>query len=259
MGAERMTFKSSAVRLVRRTMRSPYADAQRTLIVHCSHHKAGSVWFNRVLRVVARTYGIRAFLGEQRDLPRDAELFVQNHGRIDRATLPAFRGSHLIRDPRDVVVSGYFYHCKTTETWAHIPNERYGGRSYQDHLLSLDKDAGLLAEIERCATSDMREMVNWNYQDDRFLEMRYEALIADERTGFRRLFEHYGFKPVAVNRCIDIALSFNIERARATTKHVRSGVPGEWRNHFGASHKEAFKRLFGDAALRLGYETNSDW
>ena len=217
------------------------------------------MWFSRVLQAVCRTYGLRGFFGEQENLPRNVELFMQGHSRIDRAALPPFRGSHMIRDPRDLVVSGYFYHCKTKEPWVHVPREQYGGWTHQQHLLSLDKSAGLLAEIERCAGHDLRHMAHWDYSDDRFLELRYETVIADEETAFRRLFEHYGFKPAAVDRCVELALGFSIKRTRATTKHIRSGRPGEWRDHFGPAHEEAFKRLTDDAALRLGYESDPNW
>ncbi len=242
-------------------VQSPYADkaAPHPLIVHCCHHKVGTVWFKRVFRAVSDAYGLFAFFGEQQHLPRSAELFLQDHSRIDRVTLPDFRGSHLIRDPRDVVVSAYFYHCKTEEAWVRRPDEKYGGRSYQQYLLSLNREDGLLAEIDRCARTCLRDMTNWDYGDARFLELHYETLIEDEENVFRRLFEHYGFKPSAVERCVDIALGFSIEKTRATSRHIRSGRPGEWRTYFGPHHREIFKRLTDDAALRLRYETDPNW
>jgi hypothetical protein len=256
-----MGFVSNVLDRGRRAVHLPYSgrDVPDHLIVHCCHHKVGTVWFSRVFRAVAQAYGLSAFFGQQQDLPRAAKLFLQDHSRIDRASLPAFRGSHLIRDPRDVVVSAYFYHCKTDESWVHRPQDKYGGRSYQEHLLSLNREDGLLAEIERGARSDVRDMTNWDYHDDRFLELRYEDLIEDQELGFRQLFEHYGFRPAAVERCVDIALGFSLEKQRATSKHIRSGRPGEWQTHFGPSHREAFKRLTDDAALRIGYETDPNW
>ena len=40
----------------------------------------------------------------------------------------------MIRDPRDCVVSGYFYHLWTNEAWAHQPQDLFNGLSYQQHL-----------------------------------------------------------------------------------------------------------------------------
>ena len=75
----------------------------------------------------------------------------------------AYRASHLIRDPRDVVVSGYHYHRRTDETWVHEPSDRYGGLSYQAFLLGVDEHDGLMAEIDRCARSSVAEMDAWSY------------------------------------------------------------------------------------------------
>lgn len=256
-----MTILAEARRARRRHRRSPFpvSAEERPLIVHCCHHKVGTFWFRNVLSAIADHYGLRVFSGEQSALRPPVDIFFQDHSRIDREALGDARGSHMIRDPRDVVVSAYFYHLRTDESWALRPRPEYGGRSYQQHLRSLDREAGIAAEIERSAPSVIRDMVAWDYEGNGFLELRYESLLADEEAGFRRLFGHYGFAPQAVERCLRIARRYGLRRMRRRSAHVRSGRPGEWRSHFSAEHKALFKRLTSDAALRLGYETQSSW
>jgi len=229
------------------------------LIVHCCHHKVGTLWFRNVLSAVAADCGLRMFSGEQADLPRFADVFLQDHSRIDRTSLGDVRGSHMIRDPRDVVISAYFYHLRTREPWVLRPRTEYSGRSYQQHLRALDREAGIAAEIERCASTVVRDMVEWDRDGNGFLELRYESLLSDEEAGFRRIFGHYGFTAEAIERSVRIALGFSLRRMKSRSNHVRSGEPGEWRRHFSEEHKARFKRSTADAAKRLGYEMHSDW
>jgi hypothetical protein len=39
----------------------------------------------------------------------------------------------------------------------------------------------------------------------------------------------------------------------------RKGMIGDWRNHFTAEHKAAFKRQAGELLLELGYEDDLSW
>jgi len=201
---------------------------------------------------------LRIHFGSQSTL-QGSDIFFEDHSRIDADLLPHFRGSHMIRDPRDVVVSGYLYHLRTTEAWVRVPRDAYGGLSYQEHLLRLDPHDGLMAEIERASKFGIADMVRWNYSDPRFFELRYEDLIGNEDSGFRQLFESYGFTPKAVENCVKIARRHSIERVRGTSQHIRSGRPGDWRHHFSPEHVAAFKAATGDAAMLLGYESNSMW
>ncbi len=251
---------STLRRAARRAVRSPFppGSGKSDLLVHSCHHKVGTVWFKRVLNAVAETYGLRVHSGPQSALGRQ-DIFIDDHSRVDRSTLRPYRSSHLIRDPRDVVVSAYFYHLRTTEAWALEPDDRYGGLSYQEHLKQFDTEEGLGVEIQRSAATILRDMVAWDYNDPRGLELRYEDHLADEETGFRRLFTHYGFAQDAVDAAVEIALSFSLSKVKATTTHIRSGQPNDWENHFTPALKTLFKEETGDAALKLGYADNPDW
>jgi len=237
----------------------PACEEAHPMIVHCCHHKVGTFWFQNILAAVAGGFGLHMFRGEQSELRLPVDIFFQDHSRIDRHALGDVRGSHMIRDPRDVVISAYFYHLQTSEAWALRARAEYAGRSYQQHLQALDREAGITAEIERSASTVIRDMMEWDYSGNGFLEIRYEDLLSDEDAGFCRLFSHYGFAPRAVERCIGIARRHRLSRVKRRSSHVRSGQPGEWRRHFSSEHKATFKRLTLDSAVRLGYETSSSW
>jgi hypothetical protein len=258
---------------VRRLTRTPFGAEGSAVLVHCAHHKVGTVWFQRVLSTVAGYYGLRftevpvsdGVSGPTPGPRPDVDLVVYDRANDFRPEdLPGrtSRASHLIRDPRDIVVSGYHYHLRTDEPWVHEPRERYGGLSYQTFLHGLDEHDGLLAEIERCARSTLADMGAWPYSRPGILELRYEDAVRDERETFGRLFRFYGFTDRAIERGLTIVESFSRQggpRLGEADPHVRSGEPGEWRRHFSPDHVNRFKELTGDLVVRLGYEENTDW
>jgi Sulfotransferase domain len=259
---------------VRRLTRSPFDPVRGpALLVHGAHHKVGTVWFQRVLSTVAGFYGLRfaevpAAYGSAPSAPvfgPDIDIVVfdrANDFRPEDGGAREYRGSHLIRDPRDVVVSGYHYHLRTDEAWVRVPKERFGGLSYQAFLQSVDEHDGLLAEIDRSARSSLAEMGAWSYGRPEILELRYEDAVRDEVETFTRLFRFYGLNEAAVEQAMTIVDQFSRQRgpqAGVPDRHVRSGQPGEWRRFFGDDHVARFKQLTGDLVVRLGYEEGSDW
>jgi hypothetical protein len=254
-------------RPVRRRMRSPYRDGVDASLVHVAHHRVGTVWFGKVLSLIARHF-VLSFkrIVPESDVP-NAEVLLYRHARLfDRTRLGPFRGSHLIRDPRDIVVSGYHYHLWTDEKWVHIPRPEYGGLTYQEYLRSLDREAGLATEISRTARLDFGDMGAWDYTQPEFLELKYEDFIDDEASHFARMFRHYGFNEAAVERSVDLALTCSFQRTTGRSigqvqegSHRRSGKPGQWREVFTPAHKALFRELNGDLLERLGYDSGDDW
>lgn len=78
----------------------------------------------------------------------------------------------------------------------------------------------------------------------------------------RELFEHYGFRPDAVEAACSIARKYTFERmtsSKSGPSHLRSGKSGEWRSHFTDAHRQAFKEMYPAVLVRLGYEKDVDW
>lgn len=250
----------------RLTTESPFGQDGPALIVHCCHHRSGTVWFTRVLETVARRYGLLFQSGEQRELDASTEIFLQDHSRIDRTALPPYRGSHMIRDPRDMVVSGYHYHLWTEEEWARVPREEYDGKSFQKALNDVGKKRGLILEMERFCQEDLQDMLQWEYDDPAFFELKYEDVITDEPSHFEALFDHYGFHEDAVAVGMEIAAYYSFQNVSGRSfgdvdeeSHLRSGRTSQWEDHFDDELKDRFKELAGDAVVELGYEEDNIW
>ena len=249
-------FEGSALRSIH--------DFDRPLLVHCATGKAGTIWFREILLSVTSQYGLHFQMLEKAPatLRPTTDLAFGTPARFRREDVGnrCFRGSHVIRDPRDLVVSGYHYHMVTTEEWCRRPNPRRpGGLSYQAYLRSVDEHEGLMAEIEYVARRTGAEMAAWDYDQPEFLEIRYEEAFADDVGTFERLFRWYGFNEQAIAVGLDAVEGLSLKNGGARPNHARSGVPGEWQARFSSAHVERFKQLTGDLVLRLGYEDTPDW
>jgi hypothetical protein len=84
--------------------------------------------------------------------------------------LPLFRGFHVVRDPRDVLVSAYFSHKHShpTENWPELIEHR-------KTLKRVSKAEGLLREME-FSRPFFEDMYSWNYSQENVLELRMEEL-----------------------------------------------------------------------------------
>ncbi len=247
------------------TLLNPFNGPERPSILHCCYHKVGTVWFARVLREVAAEFGMSFGTGNDYssisrfETRQDHGVFVDIGSHVKLGLLKSYVGSHMIRDPRDVVVSGYFYHLWTEEPWANLPMAEYRGMSYREYLNSLDEEQGIHAEIRRVSFW-VSHMQAWDFSNPRMFEIRYEDIRKDEDLVFRRMFSHYGFSDRAVERCSQIAQKYTFARlAEGTGSHLRSGRIGEWHERFSQAHKEAFKACYPGAVVKLGYETDDNW
>lgn len=251
-------------RVALRNLTCPFEHRHdRPLLAHFGHHKAGTVWFRRVLLETSRSYGLRFRTGTDRPVPADADIvFYAGTRSFDRALVEGrrLRGAHVVRDPRDLVVSGYEYHLVTEEAWALAPDEAYGGRSYQEHLRSLDERRGLAAEIDWLLAATAVEMQRWDYRQPDVLELRYEDVLADEQGSFEQLFRWYGFDDAAVARGLSVVERLSRRNGGARRSHpIRSSAPGEWRTRLSHEHVDALKAGVGDLLIRLGYEGDGNW
>ncbi len=262
-----LLFNSPFESIVRRNSRTLFNNHNpKKLIVHCCYHKVGTAWFIRVLRAISRCYGLKFQQCSQNDLKRNTDIFMEYMSRIDVAKLPNYVGSHMIRDPRDVVISAYFYHLWTKEEWAHIPRNSLNNQTYQEYLNSLSQEEGLLAEMEGTSKEVIEEMSQWNYNNPNFFEFKYEDIITNEPEVFSKIFQHYQFNQEAVENCIKIAGKFSFKNKSNRQEgiinqksHLRSGRIGEWQEVFNQHHKRRFKELFGDLLINLGYEADNNW
>jgi len=127
------------------------------------------------------------------------DFFLYSNADVHQLhALGPLRGFHVIRDPRDLIVSAYFSHM-----YSHPVRMWPGLAEHRSRLQSVDETAGLLLEIEYSAPV-IEDILAWNYSDPNILEVRMEDLVRSPYEGFMHIFEFLGLVQ-RTNRLIDAA------------------------------------------------------
>lgn len=203
-----------------------------------------------------------------------------------------YRGFHVVRDPRDIVISAYFSHL-----YSHVAED---GSWWLEFRKSLSKcknqEEGLLLELDLLRTF-LDNMNDWNYENPKVLETRYEVITKDPLQQFSRIFNFLGIKTpllglfnlatlyyfqrkatmlgepmpygdhlpmIMLKRILDRNSFKYRSRGRPkgkedTRSHYRKGISGDWRTHFTPSIKAEFKNRYNDLLIKLDYEQNEEW
>jgi hypothetical protein len=229
---------------------------QRPVLVGV-HHKTGTKWMRYIFRVLSATL-------KQSGAPNRVRFEVRSRFK-EEDLAQDFRGFHLIRDPRDIVLSGLHYHKKADERWLLAPQERFGGLNYQQKLNSIaDEEGQFLFELQHQGKETVfDELLAWRYDDPRFYEARYEQLVVDAKAAkFTQILMFLGFEGRLLNLGIELFLGTVLVPGTEIPKdhvHVRDGRPEQWRTAYRRWHGERFVEVMGDALIRLGYERDNSW
>ena len=142
-------------------------------LVVATHHKTGTVWMDGVFKALAGDLGARYinFRAQYEDmkglLGSPFVLFCYDLDFGEYASLldrEDVRTLHLIRDPRDVVISAMHYHKASRETWLHEPIPGYDNLTYQRALRALPtRYAQYVFEMDNSSASTLRDMAAWRY------------------------------------------------------------------------------------------------
>jgi len=241
-------------------------------LVVATHHKTGTVWMDGVFKAIAGDLGaryvnFRTQCGELKGLLGSPfVLFCYDSDLGEHAPLldrEDVRILHLIRDPRDVVISAMHYHKASRETWLHEPIPGYDNLTYQRALRSLPtRFAQYVFEMDNSSASTLRDMANWRYRRANCFEARYEDLRQDDELVYwRRIMTFLGFDSeqqlIGARRFWQNSLFGGLPRLG--NKHVRSGAIAQWRREFTPALANAFLERFPGLLQSLGYETSDGW
>ena len=244
-------------------------------LVHCGYHKCLTVYTDRCFRHVLGDR-FHNFFGK-------LDMFYAEHQRLavsgtsdyclDLAKLADYRISRFIRDPRDLVVSGYFYHQRaldpfstivspTAEQWRNagaIPRALRHGESYVQLLQRLDQEEGLIAEMEFRAPH-FRAMGEWPADDPRIRLWKYEDVLGHEVEVMDAIGAHFEWPDDDDPTSFRESLRREADRWRmrdsllAWDTHPRDPKSGQWQPLFTPKVRRRFDELFEDLPQRLGYD-----
>jgi hypothetical protein len=163
-------------------------------------------------------------------------MYMQRLPLLERL-FPDARYVHLIRDGRDTAVSFLSMPAGiVTRTWAHP--ETAGEFACQWR-----------AEVE--AARALGERVG-----SRYLETRYEELVADPERELRRICELAGLEFEA--SMLEYAGKVDVSAKPHQQSLTKAPTPGlrDWRSELSPADAEAFEEVAGDLLRELGYGAN---
>jgi hypothetical protein len=246
-------------------------------LIHCSYHKCLTVYFSKVFstlynRIFRFSRGYRHFNSLVGDFYQDFDSYkvssVNNHALDLKRLGGDFRITRFIRDPRDLVVSGYFYHKRGAEDWSNIadpkekdwevvngfiPEGMGKGQSFSSYLQSINKEKGLMAEID-FRSNHFDSMLQWPTEDPRIKVFRYEDLLGNECDVFEDIFSFYGMSWPEKKLGLLLADRFSAKKMSGSTKHIRNPKSGQWEEHFTPKVEDYFNKKYADILKRYGYE-----
>jgi hypothetical protein len=182
---------------------------------------------------------VYAVYSEEHGKPRWGDktpMYMQNLRLLERL-FPDALYVHLIRDGRDAATSFLAMpRGLVTETWMHPRTPA---------------DFACQWRTEVAAARRLGHRVG-----ARYLEVRYEQLVADAEAALRRICAFAGlkFEPVMLDYAgnVDVSAKPHQQRLKQPpTKGVR-----DWRTQMSSDDVAAFERVAGDLLRELGYETS---
>jgi hypothetical protein len=223
------------------------------------HHKAMTTYFHAVLRSLAFALNLPFEATHFQRRRPDARLLLFTQSKMDLDSLGPYRGVHVMRDPRDMIVSGYHYHKWAHEAWLHRLDDH--GESYQEKLNRLDKTSGLFQEIDHFIFSYRQLLEDWDLDDPDMLEISYEDLMGPEReVRYREIFRHLGFEAAEFQLGVDLMRLFeassrsgNKSGKIAEGSHLRSGRSRQWEAELEPAHLAYIDRELGHVLAKFGY------
>lgn len=234
-----------------------------------TYHKTGTVWIKRVMRDLAKAIDVPFHENKLRDqksaagMP-DAGIHMDDHcyfPDVDWKISPV--GFRMIRDPRDVVISGAHYHTRSEESWLHVSREDLGGKSYQQAINAYDDiQDRYLFEMNHVGGHTIRCMAQANSFVSALESVRYENLMQDaDFSQFRGLVASLGLEQREQEAAVKAFRKHSlVGDAKSTGKHGTSGGKlGRWKTAFSRKTAEIFADRYGEALVSLGYEQDNSW
>ncbi|NOD49765.1 MULTISPECIES: sulfotransferase domain-containing protein [unclassified Ruegeria] len=231
----------------------------RTKVFVGTHHKAMTTYFKAVLKLLALGLGVR-FEDISKGPPKpETRVFLSPHSRTPLSEIGPYRGIHIMRDPRDMIVSSYHYHLWTNELWAHVPDET--GKTYQEKLQAAGKTEGLFMEIRHFIYFSRENLENWDLSDPDILEVQYGDLMGPRRDEiYAEIFTFLGMTGrvhelgVRLMRLFEAGKRSKISATKPNERaHIRSGRSGQWKDELEPEHIAYIEQELGHILDKFGY------
>ena len=251
--------------------------ASKLLRIHSSFHKCLTMYYMSVMETLynnkyysrkRRYEHFESIEGLVYNRAHRYKIISTNGFAIDPDRLSSdYRITRFVRDPRDLIISGYFYHLRGAEPWfrmknptanywsainGNVPAGMPKNTSYSEYLQSLSQEDGLLAEIEfrKHQLASLRE---WQ-GNPKIKLFKYEDIIGNEVQTFKQIFDFMELSSTEKTIGSFLAKRYSSEKKLANKKHIRNASPGQWQEYFSDNITNIFNNQYGDILEKYEYQ-----
>lgn len=230
-------------------------------VFHITQWKAGSQWIREILtRCIPNKKVTPSFSGDELICRNTVYAAVYVSKEEYEGLNPPVDSKYFIvlRDPRDILVSGYYSHKFSHVVLPGIDGER-------QELQTMNQDDGMVRTMDSLVQPCVDIAVSWVKSGAKWI--RYEELLTNDLELLSEALLVDCGLPIKKETLEDAVLSCRFEKFSGGRKpgqedinsHARKGVAGDWKNQFSPRVKDVFKERFGQALKICGYEKDSDW
>ena len=239
------------------------------------HHKCATHWLDNLFRIMMQVCDRKtahySLLGNEmrsgnlkavmKRMGRTALSWINcDWDPLKPFGLEEFRAFHVVRDPRDILVSGYYSHKYSHGilNWPEMMEQRR-------LLHSLSEQEGMMSELDfYLNVRTFKAMEDWDVSDPRILTIKFEDLIQNPRHVLTECFHNFlGLENEGIS--LDWIESHVAEdpfknrsggRERGQEDvfhHYRKGIVGDWKNHLTPCILERLELEWGCLLDKYGY------
>jgi hypothetical protein len=253
-----------------------------------SYHKTGTSLFLGVMSKISQVLDLRFanLYGPVRRIPTQPDFVLLPHSLLFGPLNQPCRGIRLVRDPRDIWVSGYLYHRHSREPWCRNSNldptspillpkvdyamlhwpeaakaaylERLGGKSYQQNLLDRSQPDGLEFELQGYTAATLAAMESWPLNTPDILDVKLESVMVNFDATMLVIFQHFCFTAEECQAALAVARTEDVHRmddaAVAARPQIHSRAISKWQTTLSADQIERFEARYRGLIERLGYQ-----
>ena len=186
-------------------------ENKKIVLAYFGHHKCGSKMIMSIMGRASRYMGLKQdnfhspkMWGYDENhktldmIVADKELDFVTYNNADKKFLgddSQYLGLHVIRDPRDIVISSYFSHrnSHSTDQWPELVE-------FRKVLEKLPQNEGILESLKFTANLKIDgwninlfdALMNWDYSLPNILEVKFEKIVNNPYQAFLDIFEFMG-------------------------------------------------------------------
>ncbi|OUS03488.1 hypothetical protein A9Q86_00825 [Flavobacteriales bacterium 33_180_T64] len=251
------------------------------------HHKCGTKLLGKVFLKLCLKYG-----WEYESVPgkinkkSKADVVFLLHSQVDYDNLPEeYIGIHMVRDPRDVIISGFLYHKRTTEEWCinknfqteksiqypQVPNSQMyrseqwkkdylislDGKSYQEKIKALNDEDAIFFEMNHYGKWTIKDMLEWDFEKTNCLELKFEDMMSNYEEKMMEVFKHCNLSSSQLVVAKKFAEKEDLNRMSKKDiekhPHISSVKTKKWEGYFNSNIKAYFDEHFSEVLKKYNY------